>query len=417
MPAPRIAAWVAAVCLVLPFNLVAAEATNAHTDTLTPDTGLNLRQVIEAAMVRHPDRELPQSVTREAEALSRRSEALLAAPPAAAVTAYTDRPMDNRGAAEIEAGLELPLWRPGERTLARDLARHAGAEAEAGQQAFALTVAGEIRAALWDLALARTRLQLARATLTDAEQRVAAVAKRVEQGDLAQADLLLARNDLLIQRRRRVVAETGFMHAQRSYRILTGLDRYPQTFTEQHVDQTGIAAGHPLLAVYRDRITRARDATRAAHLEAADRPRLFVGSRRDRGVRNEPYNDSIAMGINLPFGGSAHRDAATASAAREVADLQAERDRRQRELQTQLHEIDHRIEQLAESLPLAEEQSRIAERQLEMAELAFAHNEMDLIDLLRLRTSAREAQQAVAEIRIEQQRAIALFNQTVGVMP
>ncbi|RRQ22341.1 TolC family protein [Thiohalobacter thiocyanaticus] len=417
MPAPRMTAWAAAFCLALPLNLAAAERTDAHTDTLTPDTGLHLQQVIEAAISRHPDRDLPQSVTREAQALSRRGEALLAAPPAAAVTAYTDRPTDNRGATEIEAGLELPLWRPGERTAARDLARHTGAEAEAGQQAFALTVAGEIRAALWDLTLARTRLQLARATLADAEKRVTAVAKRVEQGDLAQADLLLARNDLLIQRRRRVEAETEFMHAQRSYRILTGLDRYPQAFTEQRADQAAITAGHPLLEVYRDRITRARDATRAARLEAAGRPTLFAGSRRDRGGRNEPYNDSIAVGIKLPFGGSAHRDAAAASAAREVADLQAERDRRQRELQTRLHEIDHRIEQLAESLPLAEEQSHIAERQLEMSELAFVHNEMDLIDLLRLRTSAREAQQAVAEIRIEQQRAVALYNQTVGVMP
>lgn len=414
---PRITAWAFAVCLVLPVATPAAELVDSHTDTLTADAGLTLKQAIEAAMIRHPDRQLPQSVKQEAEALTRRGDALLAAPPAAAVTAYTDRPTDNRGANEIEAGLELPLWRPGERRAARDLARHAGAEAEASREVFALTVAGEIRTAVWDLALARTRLQLARATLADADKRVAAVAKRVEQGDLAQADLLLARNDQLAQRRKLVEARTEFMHAQRSYRILTGLDRYPQDFTEQRVDQTGITASHPLLAVYRDRITRAQDATRTARLEAAGRPTLFVGSRRDRGSRNEPYNDSIAVGVNLPFGGSAHRDAAAASAAREVADLQAERDRRQRELQTQLHEIGHRLERLAESLPLAEEQSRIAERQLTMAELAFAHNEMDLIDLLKLRTSAREAQQAVAEIRIEQQHAIALYNQTVGVTP
>lgn len=417
MPVPRMTAWVAALCLALPLNLAAAERTDAHTDTVTPDAGLSLHQAVEAAMTRHPDRDLPQSVAREAEALSRRGDTLLAAPPAAALTAYTDRPTDNRGANEFEAGLELPLWRPGERTAARDLARHAGAEAGATRTVFALTVAGEIRASLWDLSLARTRLQLARATLADAEKRVTAVAQRVAQGDLAQADLLLARNDLLVQRRRRVEAETELMHAQRSYRNLTGLDRYPRTFTEQRAEQAAITAAHPLLAVYRDRISRTRDATRAARLEAAGRPTLFVGSRRDRGGRNEPYTDSVAVGINLPFGGTAHRDAAAAGAAREAADLLAERDRRQRELQTQLHEIEHRIEQLAESLPLAEEQSRIAERQLEMAELAFAHNEMDLIDLLRLRTSAREAQQAVAEIRIQQQRAIALYNQTVGVMP
>ncbi|WP_201344612.1 TolC family protein [Thiohalobacter sp. COW1] len=410
-------AWAVAFCLALPLNLAAAERTDAHTDTLTPDAGLSLPQVIAAAMSRHPDRELPQAATREAEALSRRGDALLAAPPAAAVTAWSDRPTNDRGANEVEAGLELPLWRPGERATARDLARHAGAEARASREGFVLTVAGEIRSSLWDLALARTRLQLARATLADAEQRVTAVAKRVEQGDLAQADLLLARNDLLAQRRQRIEAETELMHARRSYRILTGLDRYPQDFTEQRVDQTGITASHPLLAVYRDRISRARDATSTARLEAAGRPTLFVGSRHDRGNRGESYTDSIAVGINLPFGGLAHRDAAAASAAREVTDLQAARDRRQRELQTQLHEIDHRIEQLAASLPLAEEQSRIARRQLEMAELAFAHNEMDLIDLLKLRSSARETQQAVAEIRIEQQRVIALYNQTVGVTP
>lgn len=101
---------------------------HTHTDTLTADAALSLQQVIDAAMARHPDRELPQSVTREAEALSRRGDALLAAPPAAAVTAWSDRPTDNRGATEIEAGLELPLWRPGERAAARELANHAGAE-------------------------------------------------------------------------------------------------------------------------------------------------------------------------------------------------------------------------------------------------------------------------------------------------
>ncbi|MAT65478.1 MAG: hypothetical protein CMN57_07510 [Gammaproteobacteria bacterium] len=417
MPIPRMTAWAAAFCLALPLNLSAAGGTDAHTDTLTPDTALTLHQVVEAALTRHPDRDLPQSVKREAEALSRRGDALLAAPPAAALIAYTDRPTDDRGANEIEAGVELPLWRPGERAAARDLARHAGAQAETSREVFTLTVAGEIRNALWDLALARTRLRLAGATLKDAEKRVSAVAQRVEQGDLAQADLLLARNDLLIQRRQQVEAETELMHAQRSYRILTGLDRYPEDFTEPRIEQTGIMATHPLLALYRERITRARDATRAARLEAAGRPTLFVGSRRDRGSRTEPYTDAIAVGINLPFGGSAHRDAATASAARKVADLQAERDRRQRALETRLHEIGHRLDQLAASLPLAEEQSLIADRQLEMAELAFAHNEMDLIDLLKLRSSAREARQAVAEIRIEQQRAIALYNQTLGVTP
>ncbi|HSH28335.1 MAG TPA: TolC family protein [Thiohalobacter sp.] len=417
MPVPRVIAWAAACCLTLPLNLAAAGRTTAHIDTLTPDADLSLPQVTRAAMHRHPDRELPQAVTREAEALSRRGDALLAAPPAAAVTAWTDRPTDNRGANEIEAGLELPLWRPGERAAARDLAHHAGAEARVGRKVFALTVAGEVRTALWDLALARTRLQLAGDTLADARQRMAAVAKRVEQGDLAQADLLLARNDLMAQQRRRIEAETELLHARHRYRILTGLDRYPQTFGEQRVEQTAITAEHPLLAVYQDRIARARDATRTARLEAAGRPTLFVGSRRDRGDRNESYNDAIAVGINLPFGGSAHRDVAVASAAREVAELQAARNRRQRALQSQLHEIGHRLELLAANLPLAEAQSRIAGRQLAMAELAFAHNEMDLIDLLRLRTSAREAQQAVAETRIEQERAVALYNQTLGVTP
>ena len=417
MPALRMTAWVVTFRLLLSLNPATAEQVNAHTDELMPDTNMNLHQAVEAAMIRHPDRDLPQSVIREAEALSRRGDYLLAAPPSAAVAAYTDRAMDDRGAIEIEAGLELPLWRLGERATARELARHADAEARASLEVFALRVAGEIRSALWELALARTRLQLIRDTLADAEQRVAAVAQRVEQGDLAQADLLLARNDRLTQHRKRIKARTEFMRAQRQYRILTGLDRYPQAFAEQRVDRSTITVAHPLLAVYRDRIARARVATRAARLEAAGRPTLFVGSRRERGSRNEPYTDAIAVGINLPFGGSAHRDAAAAQAARAVTELLAKRNRRQRELQTQLHEIGRWLEQLAESLPLAEEQSRIAERELAMAELAFAHNEMDLIDLLKRRTSARKARQAVAKIRIEQQYAIAQYNQTVGVTP
>ncbi|HKK07060.1 MAG TPA: TolC family protein [Gammaproteobacteria bacterium] len=376
-----------------------------------------LQDVLAAAFARSPQRQVLDARGRQVQALTRHADSLIADNPAVSLRYQSDRFGSDQGLREYEAGIDLPLWRPGERDANLGVARRAYDALTGSQAALRLQVAGQVREAVWQVALMHNNAVLAEQEWRTAQALEQDVAKRVRLGELAKTDLLLARDEALRKQSAYLQAEAEWRHSQDQYRALTGLDRLPRKRGEARSPRSTIVPEHPLFVEAQANVAEAQAQLEAARQASGGSPELTIGGRRERGFVAENYISSVGVSVRVPFGTEAHTGPRISRAARAYADALAERDRLQRRLRVALHEAEHTLSATEESLKIAEEQNALARENLRLARVAFSVGETDLVGLLRVQTLAFAAQRSEQELRIMRQRAIARYNQAVGVLP
>ncbi len=414
--------WLFCACL-----LTLAVGVRAQEDLLVPhrdelhfDPNLTLAQVVETALANFPRSRLAAAFRREAEAWERRAGGLLAGPVMLGTTYSGDQVGDDTGAWEIDNDLTFMLWKWGQRSAAAEVAGRAAEHAARYHRALALQVAGLVREALWNLRLKRSAYETARRLLAVDEKLVDAVRQRVEAGDLARADLLLAQTELLKRRAEAMTAEAEWMHARRRYLNLVRLDRAPQHFRETRAPLATIPAEHPLLAASEARIDELRARVRWTRFESDtgnQQVYLTVGGTHAKAGRGAPTTHGLMANLTIPFGGGRYQAPNVAAEATALAEAEANRGDLRRRLERDLHEAEHALQVDRLQLDAAEARHRIAQENLQLARRAFAAGEMNLIDLLRIQMLAQEALRDVRQWRIRQARDVARYNQAVGVLP
>ncbi len=385
----------------------AAMATPAVTDWKT---------VLAAALARSPQQQVLRARAEQVNALGRRGDSLLADAPAVNLRYQTDQIGSDGGLREYEAGVELPLWRPGQRHANQVLARSAGKALEQSRAVLMLDVAGRVRDSVWQVALRQNNLALTRAEWQTAQALERDVNKRVQRGEMARADSLLAREESLRKQVVYLQTEAALRHAQDQYRSLTGLTRLPRSRAEVLSTRDSVAR-HPLLAEAEANVSQTRAWLEAVRQASGGSPQLLLGGRRERGVVTDNYVDSVGISLRLPLGTAAHTGAGISEAARVYAEALASRDSVQRRLQVQLHEAEHSLHATRSALQIAAEQNRLAKENLRLAHIAFSAGETDLVGLLRVQALAFAAQRNEQELKIMLQRAVSRYNQAVGVLP
>ena len=168
--------------------IVAGAAANAFAQTSASAAAPGLREIFEAAWSRQPEAQALQARRDAAQAQRRAAEAWTPEPPALEASHKTDRLTRNDGTRELEVGIAVPLWLPGER-------RGAGALADAelaatGSRAVAarLRLAAAVRDAWWNWQRAIVETEIARGQLDNARRIASDVSKRAKAGELARAD-------------------------------------------------------------------------------------------------------------------------------------------------------------------------------------------------------------------------------------
>jgi len=403
---------------VLLGNLAQADthATHLH-DPLAIDTSLTLGEVVDAAVDAFPEKPVLEARRDQAEAWSRRGRSLTADRPALMLRYQSDRFGSDNGLDEYEAGIELPLWSWGGRSAVKALGSAMTAESEAARAALRWEVAGMVRAALWDVAIAENEHELAEQSLDMAKRLVKTVERRYELGDVAQRDLLLARSSYLDYETALIQAGAVLLDAERSYRTFTGLHRRPGFEAETMSDAEEIAANHPALALADMAVERAEAGAEVTRQTSKAGPTVLLGTRRERPAFGTVFDDSIGVTVNVPFGGRAHRGTDITAAARTASEVRAARSRELRMLTLDMHEAAHSLAVAREKYAAALQRLDIAERQQAMGELAYEKGEIELLDLLKIRETAIAARRLVARLEIEDKRQTALYNQAVGDLP
>jgi len=413
-----VGAWLSrarAIGVLLPLALPLVASAGGP---LSRDPALTFGILLRQSLTRAPEYVALAARDDEARAHLEAGRAWLAGRPSLEASYLDDRGRSGAGVSELEYGVQLPLWRPGERRDAAAFGRALTEQAAAARAHVEFTVAGRLREALAVLEAADRMLEIERLATREAEELVRAVERLFEAGETSALDLTQARTGLLAQRRMELEAVSRLAAAEAGFTSLTGLSARPAS-GHREVDpaETLITPAHPWLRLLKADEAFAAEAVKRVRAEAKGNPALGLGARRQRGAAGEEYNDSLVVGLSLPFGGLAKVDAQVGSARRQQAEAAAAILSARRELEQRLDELQRERATLGEALRLGEEQVALDRRQWEMARAAFDVGETNLFQVLsalgQLRASTREREQ----LRLRRDALPAQINQTIGVLP
>lgn len=403
------AAWLmtAAVCIS---PAAVAQSTNDGTAT-------TLREVYEAAWERQPDARAAAARRQAAEAGRAAARRLTAEPGALEVQAKAGR--SGTGGREYEAAVAFPLWLPGERSRAFDLADAQIEAVDLRTRAARLNLAGAVRDAWWALQRTEAEVVAAGERLKSTQQLAADVARRVRAGDLARADQHQADSAVAQAEAAVAEAESARVSAEGAISAIAwaGLARGAPAVSEPWPPATEAAGQHPAVA---EALHRALVARRTMELTATQRranPELTLGAARETGAAGESSVQSLIVGIRIPFGGGPRHDARVAGAQAEALEAEASAEVARSRVSAEAASARARLQALQVQRQAAERRARLAAEIRGFYDKSFRVGESDLPTRLRVELEAAEAQRALARSRIEVAAAVSQLRQALGLLP
>jgi cobalt-zinc-cadmium efflux system outer membrane protein len=382
----------------------------AQTTSPRVPAAVSLGQAVDAAWQRAVTAQ--ESRGREQIALARQTAASAWTPHAPAVE--VSQRQGRSGVSETELGVFAPISTPGRRSA---LAAAAAADlelAQAGRRASRWRLAGEVREAAWSLETHRADLAAAREQVRLLQQLAADVDRRVQAGDLARADSLVARAEVLGAEGSMAELQQRVTSAKSRWRTLTGLDSLadPTEATMRAIEQE-----HPELALARLEVQRTRAQLDAVRQSRRDPPEVGLNWRQERSSDVQGRQNSVGVILRVPFGTDARSGPAEAAAVSELdlVRLQEERlrERHAADVRTAREALESTEQQVLK------EQARLAllRERAQLLDKSFHAGETPLPDLLRAVGSAAQAEGALARQQSAVGAARARLNQALGVTP
>jgi outer membrane protein, heavy metal efflux system len=343
------------------------------------------------------------------------ADSLLAGAPSIGISQRDDRFNTDTGLRERELGVALPLWLPGQRGGRQAVAGREAEEGDAAVEAARLTVAGELRTAVWALVTAQAEVQLARERVETARQLEADVARREAAGDLARTDLLLARQETLAARAAAGDADVRRIQTSERLRLLTGDEVLPTDAEE--AEQARMPQRHPRLRLAEAATERARAALDLARDSRRESPELSLGVLQTRDDFLSPTRASLRLGLRIPFASEGRNAPLLAVANTSLVQAEGELRRVQAEVEGELRETAAALAAARLSDELAAERAAAAAERHRLLARSFELGETPLAELLRARAQATEARLDAARAHAALSAAKARVNQARGVVP
>jgi len=403
--------------LLVTANSSVSGPDNHEHKELVRSNSLTLAAAIAAAQQNAPAQSALLAHQQEGDILQRRSALWLSAAPAVQWRYQTDA-LNNRNTPasaslrENEVGVELPLWRWGQRDAAQAEGEKAQTYAHQYRQWQAWQIAGEVRELFWQEQLQAWLVTQAEADVTAFKALESDIERKVKAGEVAPLERLIAEN---ARRERELLlheAETQHIDLQFRWRTLTGLGALPLHGEET---QTDSSKPWPPLLTAQAWAERQQEVVRGLKAQGSGAPKLLIGSRRER-AQND-VADSVGITITLPFAGQTHARAQHLPAQLQLAEAEDSVRREQRAATLAHHEAHHELnartlalQQLSARLALAEQEIRLTRKAYQLGETSLQERllgEQRYADIARQHGSAR----------IARQWAIARFNQVQGVTP
>ena len=322
---------------------------------------------------------------------------------------------DTRGPREsrdMEVEFGAPLWLPGQRSALGGTVTSSVAEIDRRLQLRRLEVAGLLREAWWQAALAEREARLARDRVATARDIARDVRRRADLGDIPPSDALLAQNETLAAELELAQAEAELVAARAAYATLTG-GAMPNLRPERVEAPPPL---HPALATARAALEVAESQARLVAATPRDNPELSVFGRGEYGTLTE-QGVSLGLRLRFPLATEARNAPRRAEAEAGITRATAQLAGAQRLVEAQVAAARAALRAAEENVRLARQRLGVADRQLEAARRAFRSGETGLFDLYRVRQLQLEAAGAEARAAVAAGRARSRLNQAIGAIP
>jgi outer membrane protein, heavy metal efflux system len=380
---------------------------------------VSLAAALDAAWQRAVAARESEGQRRRADAERSAAGALWAAPPALELSHRNDRWQRNIGSRETEVGVAVPLWLPGQRAARRAAADAALSQAGAAERAARLHLAGELREAAWSLSALAAEAAQGDGQAAALAQLLADVERRVRAGDLARADALAAEAELLAARAQQAEVLQR-MHAVRTrWRLLTGMTAMPDTASPGAADASTAAppAVHPELEHARQSTEQAKKRLDLLRQSRRDAPELTLGVRQDVPDRAEPTQNSLVVGLRLPFGTDDRNRPLETAALGELDVAQTAQQRLSERLEAEQAAAREALRSAQTQADSEAARARLLRERANLIDKSFRAGETPLPDLLRALAAAAQAENAVARQTAALGLARARLQQALGILP
>ena len=387
------------------------------------DTPLDLKQAFELAWDRQPEAKSATLRRNAAQARQEVANSWTAEPPSLDLFTKSDQVTGDQGRREYVAGVTLPLWLPGEQSRASELAGAELRSVSSRVSAAQLRTSQNLRTAWWDWQRARDETALANARVVNAKKLAADVRRRVNAGDLALSDQHQASGALASAEVAQAESESRLANTTQHLRSLTGVlpnsnvKQTPERMPALPADFTKLDANHPAVKELFDRAQVARRTADLASAQNWKNPEVFLGTTRERGAYGESWQQSITLGVRIPFGSESRDRARIGQAQAEALESESQMRLEQERLAADLEASKILVESTRLQLVAAEKRARLAQESRVFFEKSFRLGETDLPTRLRIELESVEAQRGASRARIDLAAAVSTLRQNLGLLP
>jgi outer membrane protein TolC len=376
----------------------------------------SLRQAVEAAWAINPE---IASLAAKREAIAARrvtAQSWFAGAPFVTLGHVTDQVIVNKQQRATEAELAVPLWLPGEGTAAEQVVDAELLRTDAQVAEAKLKVAGEVREALYAVALAEGEVKLADQRVGTARELEGDVARRAQAGEAAELEHDLVRGELLDAEAKARERRAELAAARVNLRTLTGLNVPAAVLGEPLAGAQDLEA-HPRLQAATRSIAAALAALRLAVIANRDSPEIGVVAGRNRDIRGTEYDTTIGLRLKLPFATEARNAPRRAAAQADVLAAQAEYAGARRQIEAELANAREALAAAQAQGPLVEARLQVVRQAVSRLRRSYDAGEIGLTELLRGRGTLYDAEAASVIHRLAAARGRARINQALGLVP
>ena len=428
----RVVASVAAsAILALPPMALAQSSTVSNIqpgNASSVDTPISLRAALDAAWALHPASRASDNRAADMEARARAAQSFTSGASSVGLAHRTDALSGDGGLREVEAEVEVPLWNPGVRRATQNQVT-ADVSALAWQQrAERLKLAGEVREAAAQVALARAERDSAARKQLEATQLADDIERRVKVGDLARVDAMQARvnahqaHGLLAQ------SDAVLLRALGQWRALTGQTQaanlVESVTTAIAQNQAGtmlnlraVQSEHPTFQAAQAQVQTALARLALTEADRRDPMALGLGVTRERAATGANLETSVRLALRIPLGGDSRNAPKLAAARAELDAAQAQADAVVRQLEADIAAAFADLQAARQQEALAAQRATLSTQIQELVAKSHRLGESDLPTRLRADNEKFDADLSLARARIALQRAMSLLNQSLGTLP
>ncbi|MDP4733107.1 MAG: TolC family protein [Limnohabitans sp.] len=412
------------VLSVLTLSGLVLTAQAQGTSAAATSNSVSLKDVFETAWQRQPEAHAFQKRRDAVQAQAKAASMLSPEPPSLEIGQRSDWMTGNNGAREIELGISVPIWLPGQRTASADLAQAEISWLDRRLRASQLRLAASVRDAWWGWLRARVDAEMANEQLANAQSLASDVAKRTQAGDLAKSDQHQAEGAVAAAQAHAAQAQAASAVTLAQVMALTGrtpsADLTVNAAGEPNPGQnpsSSLSVGHPFLAELEDRITVTERTAQLISTQKRSNPELTLATSRERGAFGERYGQTVQFGIRVPLGAGPRHDARLATAQAEAIEMQSQRVLEQARIQADQQGAAARLAAARTQLDAVQRRAKLANESRGFFDKSFRLGETDLPTRLRVEAEAAEATRQAARSQIDLASAISAWRQSLGLLP